>query len=102
MEITVLNNQSILDISIQHTGTVENSFSIAVANGFSVSDLLISGTTLILPDGLQKNNDVLNYYTAKQIQPASGITTEQNNQIPILKGIGYMQINNSFKVSKNE
>ena len=99
MKITVLNNQSILDVSVQHTGTVENCFAIAIANGFSVSDLLTSGSSIEIPDDLQKNSDVLNYYTAKQIQPASGTTTEQNNEIPTLKGVGYMQIKNSFKVS---
>lgn len=99
MKVIVLNNQSILDVSIQHTGTVENSFAIAIANGLSVSNQLTSGISIEIPDDLQKNNDVLNYYTAKQIQPASGLTIEQNSEIPTLKGIGYMQIGTTFKAS---
>lgn len=98
MKIIVLNNQSILDVSIQHTGTVENSFAIAIANGFSVSEMLASGASIEIPDDLQKNSDVLNYYTAKQIQPATGLTTEQNGEIPTSKGIGYMQVSKTFKV----
>lgn len=99
MKKIILNNQSILDIAIQHTGTVENCFAIAVANGISVSDILTAGLPVEIPDDLPKNTDVLNYYNAKKIQPATGTTTEQNNEIPLLKGIGYMQIGNSFKTS---
>lgn len=99
MEIKVLNRQSILDISIQYTGDVQKCFDIAVANGMAVSDLLASGTSLTIPDELGKNSDVINYYTSKMIKPATGTTLEQENQFPSLKGIGYMQIGNTFKVS---
>lgn len=54
MEIKVLNRQSILDISIQYTGDVQKCFDIAIANGKAVSDLLASGTKLIIPDELEK------------------------------------------------
>ncbi|AZA84790.1 hypothetical protein C1637_18585 [Chryseobacterium lactis] len=99
MEIKVLNRQSILDISIQYTGDVQKCFDIAIANGMSVSDLLASGTQLIIPDEIEKNPDVINYYTSRLIKPATGTTLEQENQLPTLKGIGYMQIGNTFKVS---
>ncbi|MFC3158991.1 hypothetical protein SAMN05443633_107149 [Chryseobacterium arachidis] len=99
MEIKVLNRQSILDISIQYTGDVQNCFAIAIANGMSVSDFLSSGLTLTIPDELEKNIDVINYYASKKIKPATGATLEQENQLPTLKGIGYMQIGNTFKVS---
>ncbi|WP_153394359.1 hypothetical protein [Chryseobacterium vaccae] len=99
MEIKVLNRQSILDISIQYTGDVQKCFDIAIANGRAVSDLLTSGTQLIIPDKLEKNIDVTNYYTSRMIKPATGTTLEQENQFPSLKGIGYMQIGNTFKVS---
>lgn len=99
MKAIILNNQSILDIAIQHTGSVENCFAIAVANGFSVSDILFAGLTAEVPEDVFKNTDVLNYYNAKNIQPATGSTAEQDSEIPTLKGIGYMQIANGFKVS---
>lgn len=99
MNQLVLNNQSILDVSIQHTGTVENCFAIAIANGFSVSDLLTAGTSIILPEDLRNDNDVLNYYSAKKIQPATAITEGQSPEIPTLKGIGYMNLGGNFKVS---
>nr|WP_315032483.1 hypothetical protein [uncultured Chryseobacterium sp.] len=99
MEIKVLNRQSILDISIQYTGDVQKCFDIAIANGMSVSDLLASGTTLTIPDDIEKNPDVINYYASRLLKPATGTTLQQENQLPTLKGIGYMQIGNTFKVS---
>lgn len=99
MEKIILTHQSILDIAIQHTGTVENCFAIAVSNGFSVSDILSAGSSAEIPEDILKNTDVLNEYSAKKIQPATGFTTGENSEIPTLKGIGYMQIENGFKVS---
>ncbi|MEN4762655.1 MULTISPECIES: hypothetical protein [unclassified Chryseobacterium] len=99
MEIKVLNRQSILDIAIQYTGDVQKCFDIAIANGMSVSDFLTSGVTLTIPDEMEKNNDVINYYASKKIKPATGTTLEQESQLPTLKGIGFMQLGNTFKVS---
>ncbi|WP_336690577.1 MULTISPECIES: hypothetical protein [unclassified Chryseobacterium] len=99
MKTIVLTHQTILDIAIQYTGTVENCFAIAVANGLSVSDVLSAGLPLEIPEDVFKNTDILNYYNAKNIQPATGWAAEQDGEIPTLKGIGYMQIANGFKVS---
>jgi hypothetical protein len=41
MRVAVKNNQSILDIAVQHSGTVEALFDILKAN--SLSDLIIEG-----------------------------------------------------------
>ena len=99
MSEKILHNQSILDIAIQHTGTVENSFDIAIANGLSISDALSAGLSLDVPEGLQKNTDVYSYYLAKDIKPATAKADGENNEIPTLKGIGYMRIGGDFKVS---
>ena len=95
----VLHNQSILDIALQHTGAVESSFSIAIANGLSISDALSTDLSLDIPEELQKNTDVYNYYMAKELKPATAKANGQNNEIPTLKGIGYMRIGGDFKVS---
>ena len=97
MEIIVLHNQSILDIAIQHTGSVFNAFKIAVANGLAVSDVLGPGNKLMIPEDVENNGDILNYYTAKKIQPATTFT-EQGDAAQ-LGGIGYMRIGGNFKVS---
>ena len=99
MKATVLHNQSLFDISIRYTGTIENAFKIAVANGLSLTDELESGAQLIIPEDVQMNNDVVNYFAGKVIHPATVLTeyylliaqTEQ-------RGIGYMQIGKTFKV----
>lgn len=97
MIVTVLHNQSILDIAIQYTGMVENSFDIAVYNGLSVSDSLSSGMNITIPEGIDTDVDVINDFSSKILQPATGITDE--SIVPTGKGIGWMQVGTSFKVS---
>ena len=100
MKITVLNNQSFLDIAIQHTGTVINAFEIAAANGMSVSESLISGSELIIPETIAIDTDIRDYFKSKGIKPATSVTEEI---LPVVKaGIGKMQITKTFKVSKDE
>lgn len=95
--ITVLHNQSLLDISVQHTGTVENCFEIAVANGLSVTEELTPGVQLIIPESVKVNKEVLNYYTSKNIRPATAITKSGDyEQKP--EGISYWIINQDFIV----
>lgn len=97
MEITALHNQSFLDISIQHTGSVFNAFAIAVANGCAVSDSPVVGQKYTIPENVENDNDVLNYYKAKSIQPATAISDV--TIIPAGRGIGWMRIGGDFKVS---
>ena len=97
--VTVLHNQSLFDISIRYTGTIENAFKIAVANGLSLTDELEPGAQLIIPE-VEMNSDVVNYFSAKGIQPATGLT--ENDLLiaqTVQRGIGYMQIGKTFKVS---
>jgi hypothetical protein len=95
--ITVLPNQSLLDIAVQHTGSVYNTFAIAAANNIAITDDLITGSLLVIPDTVQEDKFVMNEYLLKSIEPATGITDP--SVIPPEKGIGWMQIGNSFKVS---
>lgn len=99
MKVTVLHNQSILDFAIHHTGEVSNCFAIAVANGIAVSDDLIAGSDLVIPETVKNNRDILNYYTAKQIKPATAITNDNTAYPEQLGGIGYMQIGSNFIVT---
>lgn len=94
--IIILHNQSILDISIQYTGSFNNAFQIAVANGKAVSDMLVSGATLDIPDDLEINNDVLNYYKAKSVKPSTSVTDLE--ALTERRGIGWMKVATTFKV----
>lgn len=100
MTAIVLHNQSLLDIAIQHTGSVANVFLIAQANGLAVSDEITPGTDLIIPDTVVLDTDIKTYYTSRAIQPATALTTIiDDNTEPSLEGIGYWIIGDDNIVS---
>ncbi len=72
MPVTVKNNQSLFDIAIQHCGSAEAAFAIAVLNAKSITDDLVAGEVLQLP--AVANRAVAEYYTNNKLQPATGIT----------------------------
>ncbi|CVK17130.1 hypothetical protein Ga0061079_11632 [Apibacter mensalis] len=102
MRITVRNNQSLLDISIQYKGTVEAAFTIALANNISLTDDLMTGQELIIPNTKYYNKLILDNYQGKGFLPATAITDEFINKMDEL-GIGEMIINVNFipKAFKN-
>ncbi|MXV37668.1 hypothetical protein GO491_03085 [Flavobacteriaceae bacterium Ap0902] len=97
MQIT-LHNQSTLDVMLQHTGSLESIFDVAVVNDLSITDDLVPGQSLEIPTDVVKDSDILNYYTAKQVQPATAINIEFD-YTEKLEGISIWAINNDFKVS---
>ena len=46
MTITALHNQSLLDLALQHTGTIESVFEFAEANAINITDECASGQNL--------------------------------------------------------
>lgn len=95
MKTTILHHQSLLDLAIQHTGTAENAFDLALANGLSLTDDLEAGESIqLIAYGIQQNKDILNYYTAKNIQPATAITAAVEQP----QGISYWAIGVDFIV----
>ena len=76
MIIKVLAGQSFFDIAIQYLGSIDNAFEIAQANDRMLSDDLVIGETLTVPDELTKSNKVLQYFSARGIVPATGLTTQ--------------------------
>lgn len=99
MEITILHNQSLFDIAIQHTADVTNAFLIAVANGICVTDYLSPGTGLIIPTNVVIDKDILNYYNAKGIQPATAYNYVTGEIPERLEGIGYWSITTEFIIN---
>lgn len=94
--VTVLHQQSIIDLAIQETGSADTAFEIALANGRSITDDLAVLETLNVPE-LEKNLDVKKYYDSRQIKPATALSMEHAAETP-LEGIGYWVINNTFIV----
>ena len=100
MTITALHNQSLLDLALQHTGTIESVFELAEANILNITDDVQAGKTLVLPAEAFTNKDILAYYTAKNIQPATAFTKEDEQVAKRPEGISIWAINLDFVVSK--
>jgi hypothetical protein len=71
MTITVLNNQTLLDTAIQTTGKAENWLKIAMANDLVPTEPIAPGTVLTIPDTVEMDEDIVRYYAANNIQPAT-------------------------------
>ena len=99
MKVIVLHHQSLLDLAIQYTGTAENAFDLALQNNRSITDDLEAGDWLIAnSQELKANKDILSYYTAKKLQPATAISEQLSaNSQP--QGIDYWTIQMDFIVS---
>lgn len=65
----VQEHQTIIDMAIQCTGSADAAYDLAVLNGLSLSDDLVPGVDLILPEVV--NQDIVSYYTTKAISPAT-------------------------------
>lgn len=56
-------------MAVQHCGSVEAAFDIALLNGISITDSIAPGTDLILPPVVDK--DVVSYYANRGLVPAT-------------------------------
>lgn len=99
MKVIVLHNQSLFDMALQHSGSIESIFEIILANNLSLTDEVKAGQTLIMPNVISKDNDILSYYTAKKIQPATAFTAEDKQVLERQEGISIWAINLDFAVS---
>ncbi|MDD3685927.1 MAG: hypothetical protein PHE56_04080 [Bacteroidales bacterium] len=96
--MNTLSGQTLLDISVQETGTVESVFDIAIKNDLSITDDIEAGYDLFV-DQIVDNAIVVDY-RAENRKPSSDISLESiNSIIGSGEGIGYMQIGYDFIVS---
>jgi hypothetical protein len=98
MQITALNNQSLLDVAIRHCGTVEAVVDIAILNNISITDDLVPGQLIALPAKDYGNQEVINYFSGNKIDPATALTEEHTALIEGNSGIGFWEIGNNFIV----
>ena len=87
MPITREINQSIFDIAIQHSGSVESAFDIAIENNLSVTDE--STTDVLSPVILDQR--MVEKYKADRHLPATGNTDFDNEE-----GINFWAIELDF------
>lgn len=77
--ITVTYNQTALDLAVQHKGTVEGVVDMLLDNGLSITEVLVAGASLQVNQTDVIDQDVLNYYTDKNLKPASAKTSLANS-----------------------
>lgn len=92
--VTVRDRQTLFDIAIQCLGIVDRVFDVAQLNGLSITEQLVSGQVLLLPDVDFEQLEVVEFFTHPWY-PACG---DDENDLPF-GGIGFMQIGTNFKVS---
>ncbi|MCL2793607.1 MAG: hypothetical protein FWD87_11025 [Spirochaetaceae bacterium] len=72
MEIIAQSNQSLFDIALMVSGSAGAAFDIALENGISLTDDLMSGQVLKFT-GVPVNKRVVDYYAVNSIRPATGL-----------------------------
>ncbi|GCD76649.1 hypothetical protein JCM31826_01310 [Thermaurantimonas aggregans] len=78
--ITTQVNQTIWDIALQHTGTIDSVFTILEANAFLRPDITLpEGIKILIPD-TEINKQIKDYIEKNNIIPASG---DMYTQIPL-------------------
>lgn len=93
--ITPADRQSLLDIALQTSGSVEAAYDLAAANDVSVSEPLEPG--MLLDTVAVADRKVFERYAARQIQPATELSSEEIAVAPY-GGVGYMGIEIDFIV----
>jgi len=82
MQKVVLHNQSFIDFVLHHTGTLDDALKIASANQMSLTDKLVPGTVLFLPDDCVINTTIRDYFYNKNWVPATGFPQTSNSVQP--------------------
>lgn len=91
--IIVKQGQSIFDIAIIYTGSMDTAFEIALLNDISIAQSLETGSVLQVPE--IKKKKITELFNEKN-QPATGNTIV--NIVPSKGGISYWAINIDFEV----
>lgn len=81
--------QSVFDLALQHTGSVEAAMEIATLNNISVDAELLSGQELNVGD--VRNRMIVKIYKDNNINPSTALTQ-------VLEGVDYWIINDDFIV----
>ena len=97
MKILAKDRQTMLDIALVATGSVESALALAEANGLSLTDCLSDGLELEL-HGADSGNRVSVIYNAQGIEPATEAGVEDLAACPY-GGIGLMAVDVDFEVS---
>ncbi|MEG3977312.1 hypothetical protein QT970_22205 [Microcoleus sp. herbarium8] len=98
MKITVLDNQTLMDVAIRHCGTIEALTDIAILNNISITAELVAGQSIEMPNKDYGFQEVVNYFTVNKVNPATALTDEDSAVTEGDSGIGFWEIENNFTV----
>lgn len=96
---TVNHNQTLLDMAIQHLGSVSGVFQIALLNNLSITAQLEAGTEL--KEGEPIDRDLVKYFIDHNCIPAGGAvkTVAKTDSPEQLSGVGFWSINIDFSIT---
>lgn len=89
----VLQGQSFINKVLEQTGNIENAMDMALLNNVSITEAVSIGSQFV-PTTIT-DQTIVNYFSEKK--PANGIAISE--AIMPLSGIGFMNIESTFKVS---
>jgi hypothetical protein len=89
----VLQGQSFINKVLEQTGSIENAMEMALLNNVSITDNVTIGKEFITTPTTDQT--IVNYFLEKK--PSNGISISEG--IMPLSGIGFMNIESTFKVS---
>jgi hypothetical protein len=71
MTVTVLEGQSFFDLAMIYAGDALSAYGIAGANNRGVTDRIVAGERVVIPEGIAVNKAVVNYYASRRISSAT-------------------------------
>jgi hypothetical protein len=92
--VKVKDGQTLFDLSIQCLGIADRVFDIALLNGLSITDRLVSGQEILIPEVAFAELKIVDFFRHPWF-PACG----DPDDFELLGGINFMQIGTNFKVS---
>lgn len=93
--VKILDKQTTIDIAVQELGDAERAMEVAELNGIPVTQNLIAGQTLLVPDFDISKRNIVQLFKDTSNAPASA---DDENILSILEGIGYWYLENDFVV----
>lgn len=67
-KLVVSSGQSLMDIALWMMGGTDALFALADANDLAITDALVAGQVLVVPDGYTVNQELVNYYSRKNLR----------------------------------
>jgi hypothetical protein len=93
--MTVKQNQSTFDVATQINGDPRSVLDLCLENDLEIASTFNAGNEIKTPQSDYKNEDVLSYYRAREIELATGLEIAPFEPI----GIGTMILKTNFDVS---